>query len=93
MTRASVFWLRLAVTASLLILLFGLLKMLWYPQAYFELFGIGKLFLTLAIAALVVGPGLTTLVFRPGKKGLFFDIVIIAVIEALMFGWATIVAQ
>lgn len=90
MTRASVFWLRLAVTASLLILVFGLLRMLWYPEAYFELFGVAKLFLMLAFVTLIMGPGLTTLLFRPGKKGLVFDIVVIAIAEVAVFTWAVI---
>jgi hypothetical protein len=76
------------VTASLLLLVYLLLRLLWYPGGYFELFGVQKLFWTLAVAALVVGPVLSTLVYRPGKKGLLFDLVVIALVEVGVFAWA-----
>ena len=37
MTRASVFRLRFAVTAGLLLLVYALLRLLWYPDAYFDI--------------------------------------------------------
>jgi hypothetical protein len=88
MTRARVLPLRLLVTVGLLLLVYGLLRLLWYPGGYFELFGVPKLFWTLAIGVLIVGPGLSTLVYRPGKPGLLFDLVVIAALEAGIFGWA-----
>lgn len=88
MTRASVFWLRLAPTATLALLVYALLRLFWYPEGYFELFGTGKLFVTLAAVVFVIGPGLSTLLFRPGKKGLVFDLVVIALVEVFVFAWA-----
>lgn len=88
MTRSSVFRLRFAVTAGLLLLVYAILRLLWFPEAYFELFGVLSLFLTLAAAALIVGPGLSTLLFRPGKKGLIFDLVVVGLIELAIIIWA-----
>lgn len=88
MTRASVFRLRFAVTAGLLLLVYAILRLLWYPAAYFELFGVLSLYLTLAAAALIVGPGLSTLLFRPGKKGLIFDLVVVSLLELAIIMWA-----
>lgn len=88
MTRARLFTIRFAATAVCLLLIYGLLRQLWYPGGYFELFGTGKLFWMLALAVLIVGPGLSTLVFRPGKKGLLFDLATIALIEIAIFSWA-----
>ena len=88
MTRASMFKLRFAVTAGMLLLVYAILRLLWFPDAYFELFGVLSLFLTLAATVLVVGPGLSTLLFRPGKKGLIFDLVVVSVIELAILVWA-----
>lgn len=88
MTRARLFPLRLAATIFLLLLIYALLRLLWYPGGYFDLFGVSKLFWTLAAVAIVAGPGLSTLVFRPGKKGLISDLIVIAVIEVAIFAWA-----
>jgi len=87
MTRARLFALRFAATASLLLLAFVLVRFLWFPDDYFVISGIGKLFLVLVAVNVVVGPGLSTLVFIPGKKGLKFDLVAIACIEIAILGW------
>ena len=76
------------MTACLLLLVYAILRLLWYPEAYFELFGVLSLYLTLAAVVLVVGPGLSTLLFRPGKKGLVFDLVVVGLIELVIFAWA-----
>ena len=87
MTRARLFALRFAATASLLLLAFVLVRFLWFADGYFAISGIGKLFLVLVAVNVVVGPGLSTLVFIPGKKGLKFDLVAIACIEIAILGW------
>lgn len=87
MTRPTLFAQRLAATASLLLLAFVLIRFLWFPDDYFVISGIGKLFLVLIAVNVVVGPGLSTLVFKPGKKGLKFDLIVIACIEIAILGW------
>lgn len=87
MTRSTVFKARLAATLAALLLAFGVVRLLWYPGAYFALSGAGKLYLTLAAVLVVAGPGLATLMYRPGKWGLRFDMVAIAVLELAILGW------
>ncbi len=81
MTRLQLFKLRLMPSATLLLLVFGVVRLLWYPGEYFAIFGVDKQFWLLILVSLVLGPALSTLVFRPGKKGLAFDLKALAVLE------------
>ena len=89
MARLRLFRLRLAATIGLLVLLFGVVRLLWYPGGYFAIFGIGKLLLVLATVNLVIGPGLSAFVCKPGKKGLKMDLWLLAGVEIV----ATIAAM
>jgi len=88
MTRARLFALRLAATTGLLLLAFVGVRLLWFPGDYFVISGVTKLFLTLVAVNLIVGPGLSTLLYKPGKWGLKFDLVVIACLEVAILGWA-----
>ena len=81
MTRLRVFQIRLAATAGLLLLIFAVIRLLWYPGAYFAISGVGKLFLVLVAVTMVVGPGLSAFVYKPGKKGLATDLGLLALLE------------
>lgn len=89
MSRFQVFQRRLAPTLAALLLVWAVARLLWFPGPYFEMLGIGKLVLVLVGVNLVVGPGLTALVFRAGKPGLIFDFVALALLEVTILGWAT----
>ena len=84
MTRLKVLQIRLAVTATVLLLVFGVVRLFWYPDDYFIISGAATPFLVLVALALVIGPGLTTFVFKPGKKGLVGDIWLLAGAEFLV---------
>ena len=88
MTRAALFARRFTATASVLLLAFVVIRLLWFPGGYFLISGVGKLFLVLVAVNLVVGPGLSTLVYKPGKRGLKFDLIVIACVEIAILGWA-----
>jgi hypothetical protein len=88
MTRARLFTQRFAATASLLLVAFVVIRFLWFPDGYFQIFGVAKLFLVLVAVNLVVGPGLSTLLYKPGKWGLSFDLIVVACIEIAILGFA-----
>ena len=88
MTRWRVFQLRLAASAALLIPIVAVTRLLWYPGGYSALAGVDGLLLILAAVSLVIGAGLTTLMYRPGKRGLRFDVVVLVVLELAAIGWA-----
>jgi hypothetical protein len=81
MSRLSFFPIRLAISTGLLLLACSVIRFLWYPGAYFDISGVARQVGMLVAVVLVVGPILSTLVFRPGKKGLKMDLWILAAIE------------
>jgi hypothetical protein len=87
MTRAGLFTRRFAATGIVLFLAFVLLRFLWFPDGYFLISGVAKLFLILLAVNVIVGPGLSTLVYKPGKWGLKFDLIAIACIELAILSW------
>ncbi|MDJ0814410.1 MAG: hypothetical protein QNJ23_11850 [Woeseiaceae bacterium] len=89
MTRLRVFQLRLLASAALLLLVFGIVRLLWYPGAHFAISGAYKQFLVLAGVVIVIGPVLSALVYKPGKKGLVFDLAVLTGVELLAVVAAT----
>lgn len=78
----------LALIAGLLI--FGL----WYPQPYTAAAGADRLIMLLIGIDLALGPLCTLIVWRAGKKGLWFDLVTITTVQvaALVYG-LTVIAE
>ena len=70
----------------------GLILLLWYPGAWFESMGGKELIFLLTGVDIVLGPLLTWIIFRPGKKGLKFDLIFIACLQvsALLYGLHTV---
>jgi hypothetical protein len=60
----------------------------WYPQPYFSAMGGKNLLLLLGLVDVVSGPLITLIIFNPKKKGLKFDLAVIALVQlaALAFG-------
>jgi len=67
---------------------FMLMLLVWYPHPYFEASGALRLALIVIGIDVVVGPVLTFVVFKRGKKTLKFDLSVIAVLQltALAYG-------
>jgi hypothetical protein len=70
------------------VLLFGV----WYPPPYFHAVGADVLVLLLVGVDVVLGPLLTLVVFKAGKRGLKLDLAIIAVVQsiALVYGLSVV---
>ena len=81
MSRLQVFLWRLAGSGALLLLVFAVIRVFWYPGAYFGISGVQKQLWLLAGVMLVVGPVLSTFIYKPGKKGLAMDLRILGAIE------------
>ena len=73
-----------------LLIIGGLVSLfVWYffPGPFFHADDIGTGIRILAGVDMVLGPLLTFLIYRPGKKGLALDLAIIALCQALALGW------
>jgi hypothetical protein len=92
MTRWKASAFHFAISFAVLASIFALVLQRWYPPALFGMAKAGPLLSVLAGVDLVLGPLLTLIVFRPGKKGLKFDLVVIAILQvaALAFGLHTL---
>lgn len=90
--RIKAFSIHLAI--SLLIALAGvwIVFTVWYPHPLPSAVGVGKVFLVLLAVDVVLGPLLTLLVAKPGKKSLRFDLGVIAALQlaAYIYGMYTI---
>lgn len=86
-TRKQAFLTHLAVSACIFIVLSYLIVFHWFPEFYFYLDGGIRAMSTIFFVDVVLGPGLTLLVFKPGKKGLKFDMVMILVLQFSALVW------
>ncbi len=79
----------LALSLLVLVPVLAVIVWLWYPGPLFALQGIGRLVQVLVVAHLVLGPLLTFVVFKPGKKHLTFDLVVIAILQVVALAYGT----
>lgn len=72
------------IVLTLIVLMFGL----WYPDKYFALMGGDGLIYLIGGVDICLGPLLTLVVFKSGKKSLAFDLSVIALLQlaALSYG-------
>lgn len=92
MNRFRAAGIHLGISATIATLVFLTVYFLWYPGALFDAAGGRDLLLLVLAVDVTAGPLLTLLVFVPGKKGLVFDLWVIAILQAsfLAYGvWST----
>jgi hypothetical protein len=73
------------IGAGGLIVALTLVWFAWYPKPYFEIQHAARTLPFLSVVCLVFGPLLTFLVFKPGKRGLRSDLVVIALLQVAAF--------
>ena len=90
--KGRAFLIHLGISASVVGLAILVIFAFWYPPPYFQVIGTWSVLRVLIAVDLVLGPLLTLLVFRRGKKRLVFDMSVIVAIQvsALVYGLAVI---
>jgi len=88
--KASAIHLLLSATIAVAVVAFMLT--LWYPWPLFEAAGGSELILILVGVDVTLGPLITLIIFKAGKKGLRFDLTVIALLQlgALAYGVHTL---
>ena len=88
MNRYQAFAVHITIAAVVLTSTLALLVFLFYPDFYFHAEGVWSATRIVIMVDLVLGPLLTLIVFKPGKKGLKFDLALIATVQisALIYG-------
>ena len=84
--RAALVHLALSMAVATAVVL--AIYFVWFPDVLFEGAGGRELFFLIAGVDVVLGPLITLIIFVPGKKGLKFDLVTIAVLQVagLVYG-------
>jgi hypothetical protein len=78
----------LGISAVVAVSVVTLMLLVWYPRPYFSAMGGDTLIMLLIGVDVVIGPLITLIIFDPRKKGLKFDLSVIAALQlaALAYG-------
>ena len=87
MTQYKAASIHLLISCLIVISVFSTMYLLWYPGNYFSLMGGKKLLALIGGVDLLLGPLLTFIVFKSGKKGLFFDLACIGMLQVIAFSY------
>lgn len=92
MSRWKAAAIHLSISVSIGLVSVALIFGVWYPPPYSQAAGAGELVLLLLGVDVMLGPLLTLVVFKAGKKGLKFDLTLIAVVQAcaLLYGMSVV---
>jgi len=85
MTRFQAAAIHLGISLTVAALVACLIYFVWYPHPYFQVAGGSSLMLLIMGVDIVIGPLLTLVVYKAGKKGLRFDLACIALLQAAAF--------
>lgn len=90
--RLFAFSMHLALSCLLALCVMGLVFFVWYPSPLHNALGVMDIFLLLLLVDVVIGPLLTAIVFKKGKRTLILDLSIIALLQfsALAYGLYTL---
>lgn len=77
----------LAISAGVALLTVSVVFLLWYPQPLHAAVGVTAIFFIVLGVDVLIGPLLTTVVYRPGKKSLRFDLSVIALLQLSAFAY------
>lgn len=91
-TRWKASGLHLLISVAIAAAALALMLLVWYPHPLFRAAGGDDLLLLLVGVDVVIGPLITLIIFRPGKRGLKFDLAAIGTLQlaALLYGMSIV---
>jgi hypothetical protein len=95
MTRVRAASVHLGISAFVAVVSVTSMILVWYPPPLFQLLGGFELLFLLTGVDIALGPLLTFIVFKSGKKGLKFDLSVIALLQlsAFVYGASVVFAN
>jgi hypothetical protein len=87
MTRWKAFGLHLALSLTIISGIALAALATWYPHGLWRISGLDRLLLIMLVIDVTAGPLLTLVIYRPGKRGLAFDLKVIALVQAAFLGY------
>lgn len=90
--RFNAFLIHLGISAAIAALSMMVVFFIWYPAPLYTAVGVTQIFLILLAVDITIGPLLTFVVYKKGKKSLLFDLCVIALLQiaALAYGMNTV---
>ncbi len=87
MNRYKAGGIHFAICAAVAVLLYALLHSIFYPAPLLRAVGGLEIFLIILACDVIIGPLLTTIVYRVGKSSLRFDLTVIALLQIAALGY------
>lgn len=87
MSRYKAFAIHFAISFVIFLILLYFILVQWYPEPLFSTDGGWRVIRIIAGVDLILGPLLTLIVYKAGKKGLKFDLSMIALVQILALSW------
>ncbi|MDH5393272.1 MAG: hypothetical protein OEY11_08820 [Gammaproteobacteria bacterium] len=87
MTKRNAFLIHLGLSILVFSILLMLIIYVWYPAPYFDMEYRMKWIKLIAFVDIVIGPGLTLLVFKPDKPSIRFDMSVILALQLSALAW------
>lgn len=90
--KIKAFFIHLSLSFIVISFFISLIIYFWYPLDYIEITNFKNIAVLIISIDLILGPVLTFIVYVPDKKGLYFDLLVIAVLQfsALIYGVYTL---
>ena len=86
-TRIKAFWIHISLTALVITIYAIIVRYYWYPGDLFQLERAWEVMVIVFGVDLVLGPSMTLVLFKPGKKGLKFDMSLVLIMQILALSW------
>jgi hypothetical protein len=93
MSRVKAFSIHLGISAIIFLVLSFFIVFIWYPSPYFSTDGGWQGVRIVAAVDFVIGPFLTLLVFKSGKRGLKLDLTVIGLLQATALAWGVFIVH
>lgn len=86
--RLKLFFGHLVVSLIVAMLVLALIFGVWYPSPFDKALGVGSVLIILLAIDVILGPLMTLILAKEGKKGLKFDLIVIGIVQlsALCYG-------
>lgn len=90
--KLKAFFAHLAISGIIAALAMIVVFYVWYPSPLDTAIGVTEIFLILLAVDITIGPLITFIIYKRGKKTLAFDLVVIAILQliALAYGMHTV---
>lgn len=87
LSRLQAFGFHFLASATVIAVIFGLVKLVWYPNQLFEAANGFELLKILVLVDLVLGPLIMLIIFNPKKKSLKFDVSAVLVCQMIFLSY------